>query len=62
MTIARARNLPPIVLTSYEAQVIGDLIGDRLATMDVIDREDARTHAAILEARRKIEEARGRNG
>lgn len=57
MAMIKRRPMPPVIFNSREATYLLDLIVDRLATMSVVDREDAAAHLDLVCARRKIEEA-----
>ena len=49
--------IEPVAFTKREAVVLIDLARDRLASMNIVDREDVDTRISIVEAVRKLEGA-----
>lgn len=43
-----------IELTALERDAVLDLIENAIATMAIVDREDIRWHAALVNARKKV--------
>lgn len=58
MPIGRRRLIAPVQFTRFEAELLVDLATVRLATMTAVDREDCDIRVTIIEAKRKLEEAR----